>query len=288
MRGERARAGPQLGPVGRVAARSGGDREQLLGLARAQEPHGEVSDRDGVLVVGGHRGQPVEHERRADQAEVRVRLRVVAERALGARVVLLGEQAGRAGELEHLVEQRLRVALAADERVGVREPERAQVEAALAAGQAVVAAVAVDGRALAQAQLDRLDGGGEALVVGGQQAAEADLQRGGVEVDAVVGGRERAHLGLPAVLEDVRRDAVARAPTSSAGSGLPVSAREPQRAVDREPAHHVRVHVVARRARAPPRCRGRARASAARRPRPSARRAGGAPRRACPPATATS
>ena len=157
---------------------------------------------------------------------MRVRLRVVAERALGPRVVLLREQAGGAGELEHLVEQRLGVALAADERVGVREPERAEVESALAARQAVVAAVAIDGRALAQPQLDRLDGRREALVVGGQQPAEPDLQGGGVEVDAVVGGRERAHLGLPAALQHVGGDAVGEHRPAGA-RGAAGEAREP-------------------------------------------------------------
>ena len=69
VRGERAGAGPQLRPVGRVAARIRGDREQLLGLARAQEPHGEISDRHGVLVVGGHRGS------RSSTSAVRIRPR---------------------------------------------------------------------------------------------------------------------------------------------------------------------------------------------------------------------
>ena len=76
-------------------------------------------------------GAAVEHQRAADQAEVAVRLRVVAEATLGERVVLLGEQPRRARRLEHLLEELLRVAAPAGAQVRLDQPRRADVEAAL-------------------------------------------------------------------------------------------------------------------------------------------------------------
>ena len=54
-------------------------------------------------------------------------------------------------------------------------------------------------------------------------------------------------LGFPAVLQHVRGDAVGECRPARL-LGPAGEAREPQRAVDREPAHRARVHVVARRA----------------------------------------
>ena len=63
-------------------------------------------------------------------------------------------------------------------------------------------------------------------------------------------------------------DRVAQLPPARARS-RPCRSRQLDRPVDGQPAHDLRVHVVPRRAAAPPRCRGPARASAARPPRPS-------------------
>jgi hypothetical protein len=75
--------------------------------------------------------------------------------------------------------------------VGLHQPRCAQVEATLATGQRVVAVVPVDGGAAAQLRLYRGDGGLETFVVGRKQPGQPDVQRGGTEVGAAVGGRSR-------------------------------------------------------------------------------------------------
>ena len=81
----------------------------------------------------GARARGREHGRATDQPEVAVRLRVVAEPSLGERVVLLGQQPGRARRLEHLLEQLLGIAAPARAEIGLDQPSRADVEAALGA-----------------------------------------------------------------------------------------------------------------------------------------------------------
>ena len=140
--------------------------------------------RDGVGSCG-------EGEGAADDPEVAVRLGVVPEPTLGVHLVLLREQAGRTGQLEQPSEQRLGVLTAADHQVGLDEPGRADVHAALDAGQAVVVQVAEDRRTAPQSVLDRVDGGDEPWVVGRQQAAEADVQGRGLQLVPVVRGDVR-------------------------------------------------------------------------------------------------
>ena len=69
-----------------------------------------------------------------DQTEVAVGLRVVPESALGERVVLLGQEAGRSRRFEHLLEELLGVATPVGAEVGLDQPRRANVEAALDPG----------------------------------------------------------------------------------------------------------------------------------------------------------
>ena len=139
------------------------------------------------------------------------------------------------------------------------------------AGQAVVPAVAVDDRAAAQVRLDRQHGGQEARVVVGQQPGQADPQRRRVHL------RRRRR-------RPCRRRRSSCQPCSSTFSAIWSRSSRPlragprrraarttlQRPVDGQPAHDLGVDVVPRRAGGPPRCRGRARASAARPPRPCA------------------
>src|SRR5690606_19122755 len=118
------------------------------GRYRRHGARGRVVARGGLLV---------EQDRAADQPEVRVRLRVVAQRALRDRVVLLGQQAGRAGTVDDLLEELLGLGSPPGEQVRLDHPRGAQVEAALVAGQAVVAPVAVDSGAAAEFPFDRGD-----------------------------------------------------------------------------------------------------------------------------------
>src|SRR5690348_3869796 len=86
----------------------------------------------------------VELQRAPDQPEVAVRLRMVAQPTLGQRLVLLRQQPGGSGALEHLPEELLGVGPATGPQVRLDQPRRTQVEAALGTGQAVVPAVPVD------------------------------------------------------------------------------------------------------------------------------------------------
>src|SRR5262245_65759056 len=93
--------------------------------------------------AGSASGAPGQQGGAADQAQVTVGLGMVAQAALGLRVELLGQESRRAGAVEHLLEQLLGVGPAAGAQVGLDHPRRADVEAALAPGQAVVPPVAV-------------------------------------------------------------------------------------------------------------------------------------------------
>ena len=145
---------------------------------------------------------------------------------------------------------------------------RADVEAALLPGQAVVPAVAVDDRAAAQLGLDREHGGQEARVVVGEQAGQADPQRRGVHLRR--GRRRRCTRRPPRA-----------SPWSSTSSAIRSRSVDPLRAGRRRRAAQRRAAPGRRSASTspwsrrgaaagggPPRCRGRARASAATRPRP--------------------
>ena len=69
---------------------------------------------------------------------------MVAERAFGDGVVLLGQQAGRTRRGDEPVEQRLGLRPLVGQQVGLDQPRGAQVEAAFGARQPVVAAVPVN------------------------------------------------------------------------------------------------------------------------------------------------
>src|SRR5262249_17266182 len=99
--------------------------------------------------VAERRGSVAQQQRAADQAEVAVRLRMVAQTAFGLRVVLLRQQPGRPSAVEHLLEQLLGVRAPSGAQVRLDHPRRTEVEAALAAGQPVVPLVPIDGRSAA-------------------------------------------------------------------------------------------------------------------------------------------
>lgn len=80
------------------------------------------------------------------------------------------------------------------------------MEAALTAGEGVIAVVPVDRCATAQLCFYRRDGGLEALIVGRQQPGQSDVQGGGIKVPTAVGGGEAAQFRTPAALEDLGCD----------------------------------------------------------------------------------
>src|SRR5207248_11368065 len=90
----------------------------------------------------------------ADETDVRIRLWVVAQRAFRDRIVLLRQKAGRTGRVDDLGEQLFGLVAPPGEQIRLDQPGRADVEAALTAGQAVVAAVTVHSGPTAQLRLD--------------------------------------------------------------------------------------------------------------------------------------
>src|SRR4051794_12430023 len=121
---------------------------------------------------------------RLDQGEVGERLRKVPEVATRRGVELLGVQPQRrrdAQELLHQVAGRLRLV---HDRQRRHEPERADQEAALLAGKAVVGlagAVAQYEAVLRQVTRYRIDGSPQALVVTREKPEDRRQQRGGIE-----------------------------------------------------------------------------------------------------------
>src|SRR4051812_12590364 len=79
-----------------------------------------------------------QQHRAPDQAKMAVRLRMVAESPFLLRVVLLRQQAGRTGRVQHLLEQLLGVGTSTGPQVGLDQPAGADVEAALAPGKTVI------------------------------------------------------------------------------------------------------------------------------------------------------
>src|SRR6266542_558855 len=173
---------------------------------RSPLPRRRLPRRRRTLLARRWRG--AEHDRAADQADVAVGLRMVAEAARGVRVVLLGQQPGRAGAVEHLLEQLLGLGTPAGAQVRLDEPRRADVEAAIEARDPVVEQVPVDRTAVAQVGLDLEYGRQEPRVVVGQQASQADPQCGRVEVVLAVGDGVRPDRLVPAPREHLLGDRV--------------------------------------------------------------------------------
>ncbi len=127
---------------------------------------------------------------RLDQREVRERLREVAEVPAGVGVELLGVEAERRGDPQQPLHQVARPLQLADDRERRDQPERADQERALLAGQAVVGlvgAVAQDEAVLGQVVGDRVSTRrAQPLVVAGQEAEDRRQQRRGVERVGVV------------------------------------------------------------------------------------------------------
>ena len=151
---------------------------------------------------------------------------MVAQGALRQRVVLLRQQPRRAGQLEQLGEQLLGVARGGRAQVRLDQPRRADVEAALDAGQAVVVAVAEDRRARAQLRLDRRDRGEEPRVVDGEQAGQADLQHRRVQLVVAVGDGVGAAAPRPSPCRGRARRWCPAAPAHASGTARPARSDE--------------------------------------------------------------
>src|SRR5690606_33981876 len=123
------------------------------------------------------------------------------------------------------------------------EPACAEVEAALDAGQAVVVAVAIDGRAVAEGLFDGLDGAREALIVGRNQARAADRESRGVHEAVVESAGKAAAARAEAALQDFVADPVAALEIVLARAAEELLA-DLRGAVEGEPAHDLGVHVV--------------------------------------------
>jgi len=152
---------------------------------------------------------------------------MVAEAAPVVWVHFLRDQTGLAGEVE----------VAAEQVLGL-------FDVALFAGEAVFVLIAVNGVAGAQPGLHGFHGGPETGIAGIEEPEEADGQHRGVEVGAVVGGRERADLIVLSVGQDVLLDLIAQHDPFRAFAAEQVLG-DVDRAVDGDLAHHLGVGVVA-------------------------------------------
>ena len=119
---------------------------------------------------------------------------------------------------------------------------------------------------MVSSRCEHVDRRRDARIVAGKEADERDHQHRRVESRVVVGLGERAELGVVAALAHLVVDLVAdlAPPLRPALAAVRRGLDHRDRAVERDPAHHLRVREVAARARAPPRCLRRARATSSR------------------------
>ena len=179
---------------------------------------------------------------RVDQRQVRERLREVAEVAARLVVELLGEQAERAGVRQQPLAQRPGSPELADLDQRRDEPERADQEASLLAGEAVVGlldAVAEHEPVLGQLVGDRQHRVADPRVVGRQEAHQRHQQQRGVERVGLVVLDEDAALVDP-VGADVGVDLVGDRAPAALELGVLAQRREPGAAVAGDPAEELR------------------------------------------------
>ena len=169
---------------------------------------GAAADHDHVVVA--HTSTPNSLRRSLRMIRAAASIRARCEKAWGkfprwrpgARVELLGVEAERRGDAKQPVHQVPRALVLADDRQARDQPEGADQEAALLAGEAVVGLagdVAEHEAVLGQVVGDRQHALAQHLVVARQEAEHGGQQRGGVEgigvvvlaQDAVRGHRSR-------------------------------------------------------------------------------------------------
>src|SRR5712691_2602591 len=197
-----------------------------------------------------HPAALAEDDRGVDEREVRECLRKVSELAVRDRVVLLGEQADVVAQVEQSLEQLARLLDVALQREHVREPERARQEHALARRQPVLdlgGPVAQNESVDDQLAPDRVDGGDEARIRRGQKADQRHQEDARVELVRVERLRERLLLLAPGAREYFSADLVAQLPPALDRPFAPELLAVANRAVERDPRHHLRVREVTRR-----------------------------------------
>ena len=158
--------------------------------ARGQPTEAAAHDHDAMASFARSVSRCDEAVGGVDQREVGERLRVVAEVLPGRDVDLLRVEQQRSGERQQLLEQRTRPFDLADDRERGNQPEGADRERPLLAGEPVVGGVdlvAEHEAVLGQFVGDRQDRRADTFVVGGQEAHDGDQQQRHVErVGAVV------------------------------------------------------------------------------------------------------
>src|SRR5215471_2064065 len=179
----------------------------------------------------------VEVDRGADQGQVAERLREVAKLLPGG-ADLLRIQAQVVGVGEHLFEDQPGLLQPPGAGQGVDVPERAQGERAFVAGQPVGGGgrvVPVDQAVGDQLAVHRLQGGQPHRVARGDEPLQRHHQERGVQHLGLVVLGERAHLRVPAAVEDLVVHAVALDnPPGQVGRAGPALG-EPDGAVERDP-----------------------------------------------------
>jgi hypothetical protein len=175
---------------------------------------------------------------------VREGLGEVAE-LLARRADLLRVQPDVVGVGEHLLEGQPRLVESPGPGERLHPPEGAQREGRLLAGEPVgrrVHVVAVDAAVGDRLRGDRVERGDPAQVGGRDELAQGHEQQRGVEHVGVAVLHERQ--AVPAARHDLVVDAVPnRHPAGDVG-GQAALAGDPDRALDRDPAHQPRVRVV--------------------------------------------
>src|SRR6266550_6177323 len=170
------------------------------------------------------------------------RLREVAQERRRRRIDLLGVQTDVVFERDQLVQQIDRLRASAGEAKDLGEPERAAEEGALLAAEVVVPQVPVEERPAAELPPERIDRPREAGARGIAVAELRTKEDTRVEVLAI-GGLGIALLRFrPASLLDERPDRAGfRTPLIGAPRWDLARRREPAGAVERHPAHHLRL-----------------------------------------------
>ena len=197
----------------------------------------------------GLRHGPADRPGGVHQPDVAERLREVPEQVAGAGVHLLGQQPDVVDMADRAVEDLRRPLHLPGDRQSVRQPERAEQEAALVAGQPVdpaPGAVPADQTALVgQPFIDRGDRRQHPRVVRRQETHDRQHQVGGVQVGAAEVLPEGLGLVAPALGQNSVVDPVPGVrPAGEPAAVRAEQVRHPGRPVERDPAHHLGVQEV--------------------------------------------
>src|SRR5713101_6215507 len=156
------------------------------------------------VIAGGARGNSIslvpgdaETHRGIDHADHAVGLWKIPPQFAGARIDVLGQKPVAVATSEYALEQRTSLFLASQRGQGVDIPEGADHEGVLRNAEVIRHAVAEEELAATQLLLDRLDGRGEARVVGAQEIELVEEKKARVQVLAAESGGEGPALLVP-------------------------------------------------------------------------------------------